>query len=67
MNKGLNLDRFKSIYDESTLIHGYQFLWIREETYVCKFFIVLRCLVYTSMEVLFSLGTKFRGLAYPEK
>ena len=28
---------------------------------------VLRFSVYTSMEISFSLGTKFRGLAYPQK
>ena len=53
-------------YCESTLIHGYQFSWIREETQVHGF-LNLWFSVYTSMGISYSLGTKFRALVYPRK
>ena len=41
-------------YCESTLIHGYQFSWIREETQVCGFLNS----IYTSMGFSFSFGNQ---------
>ena len=56
-------------YCESTLIHGYQFSWMREDPHVCGLLNSwLWCFQHTHQwKSPFSLDTKFRGLAYPRK